>query len=555
MGSIYTIEVPSGHQLKIEANSPDEALGAANAWQPPAAAPMSAGDKAVDAYKGLGTGAIKGTLALGGMVGDLTDLASKGIEKASNAASDALGIERYQRPETPSALNAIPTTESLTQKLTGALGDFYQPKSDYGKATEKVGEFIPGAAAATATGGGTLAGNLTRYAVAPGLATFAADKGLPESDLKPYLTAAAGLASSIPNPSRLVTPFPATAAKQAAVEALRNEGVTSLTAGQQTGNKTLQYLEHAASEGTFGGNRAEAIAREGQHQFTEAAMRRAGAGPDAAPEIIADNQRRLGQGYRDISARNTVQPDNQMVTDIVDAVQRYHFVPGSQQHAMVQGYIDDIIPHINNGSMSGQHYQALRSFLTADAASASDGHLRNALTGIRNALDNTMTRSVSPEDAAAWRQLNREYSAQEVIKKAASRAGEATAEGQITPANLRNTIAGEDRSGYAQGRGQFNELARAGVQAMTPLPNSGTAQRMGALQTLDNALIAIPRGLAGRAVMSAPVQSILANQLMSGALPASPEARRLLIAELLQRTNQPYRGPNLGPLQPSDQTQ
>jgi hypothetical protein len=282
------------------------------------------------------------------------------------------------------------------------------------------------------------------------------------------------------------------------------------------------------------GQGASRIQGEGGRQFTEAATRRAGAGPEATPEILAENQQRLSQGYRDITSRNQITPDNQMVTDIVDSVRRYHFVPDSQQHAMVQGYINDIIPHINNGSMSGQEYQALRSFLTADAKSASDGHLRNALTGIRNALDNAMTRSVSPEDAAAWRNLNRQYSAQEVLKKAASRAGEATLEGQITPANLRNVISGEDRGGYSLGRGQFNELARAGAQVMTPLPNSGTAQRMNAFSFLNSALGGVPQALAGRAIMSRPVQEFLANQLMTGRLPANPTAQQLLLIKALQ---------------------
>jgi len=155
---------------------------------------LSVGDKAVDAYKGLGTGAIKGTLALGGMVGDLTDIGAKGIEKASNFVADKLGVEQYQRPEKPSILNAIPTTESLTNRLKEALGaDFYHPKSDYGKAAEKVGEFVPGAAATAASGGGSLGANVARYAVAPGAATFAADKYLPENEYKPYLTAGAGV--------------------------------------------------------------------------------------------------------------------------------------------------------------------------------------------------------------------------------------------------------------------------------------------------------------------------------------------------------------------------
>jgi len=149
-----------------------------------------------------------------------------------------------------------------------------------------------------------------------------------------------------------------------------------------------------------------------------------------------------------------------------------------------------------------------------------------------------MGRSISPEDQALWQQTRREYAAQKVIEKAASRAGEATSEGQITPANLRNTVAGENRGGYARGEGQFAELARAGANVMTPLPNSGTAQRANAFHLLNSALLGIPQAVGGRVVMSPPVQSYLSNQLMNGALPNSPEARRLLITEMLLKTQQ-----------------
>jgi hypothetical protein len=67
--------------------------------------------------------------------------------------------------------------------------------------------------------------------------------------------------------------------------------------------------------------------------------------------------------------------------------------------------------------------------------------------------------------------------AQKVLEKTASRAGEATAEGQIVPANLRNTVAAENRGAYARGEGEFSGLARAGAGVMAPLPNSGTGQR------------------------------------------------------------------------------
>lgn len=502
--------------------------------------PMSVGEKAMDAYKGLGTGAIKGTLSLGGMVGDLTDLGAKGIEKASNFVADKVGVERYQRPETPSVLNAIPTTESLTKRLKEALGaDFYQPKSDYGKAAERIGEFVPGAAAASATGGGSLAGNMARYAVAPGAATFAAEKYLPESDAKPYLVAGSGLAASLVNPARAITPLPASPARRAAVDILEREGVTSLTAGQRTGNESLRYLESAASAAPMAGHGAARIEAEGGRQFTDAALRRAGTAGEATPEVLAANQRRLGQTFQDLSARNTLIPDNQFIADVTDAVRRYRNVPDSQQRAMLQGYIDDIVPHVNAGGMSGAEYQPMRSMLSADSKSVaqSDPYLSRALAGIRNSLDDAMERSIAqnnPQDMGAWQSARREYQAQKLIEKAASRAGEATLEGQITAPNLRNAIP-KAGGGYARGEGQFDELARAGATVMTPLPNSGTAQRMNAFHILNAGLGGIPQALAGRVLMSDPVQRYLANQLMAGRLPVNAVAQDLALIEALQR--------------------
>lgn len=510
-------------------------------WTKPSEqAPLSVGEKALDAYKGLGTGTIKGTLALGGALGDLTNLGAKGIEKASNYVADKLGVEQYQRPEKPSVLNAIPTTESLTTRLKDALGeDFYKPKSDYGKATERVGEFVPGAVAATLTGGGSTLPNMVRYAVAPGLTTFAAEKVLPETEYKPYLVAGAGLTASLANPSRIITPLPASPARQAAVNVLEREGVTSLTAGQRTGNQALRYLEDASSSAPMAGHGAARIEGEGQRQFTEAALRRAGAAGEATPEVLAANQRRLGQSFEDLSGRNNLVPDNRFIDDVVNAARDYRRVPDSQQRQMVQGYIDDIVEHVNNGHMPGPMYQEMRSRLGNQSKSLqqSDPTLAGTLRDMRNALDDAMERSIAvnnPNDMGTWQTARREYAAQKLIEKAASKAGEATAEGQITPANLRNTIP-KAGGGYARGEGQFDELARAGANVMTPLPNSGTAQRMNALHLLNAGLGGIPQALAGRVVMSAPVQRYLANQLMSGRMPVNAVGQDLALIEALQR--------------------
>lgn len=545
MGSIYTIEVPSGHQLKIEADSSEEALIAANSWHPDQAkeTPVTAYGSAAAAAGGLG----KGTAMLAGLPGDLGDLLNRGIDKGLSA------VGMQPAPLAPNTFGSA----NVQKQMEKVTGEFHKPQNTAEKYIDTAASFVPGAVVAP----GGVVSNAVRYGILPGLASEAAGQAAGEgSAYEPYARAAAGIVAGGINPARAVTPFPATPARQAAVDTLHNEGVTSLTAGQRTGSEPLRYLESAASGATFGGHRATAMEGEAQRQFTEAAMRRAGTGPDATTEVLAANQARLGQQFNELSARNRLNPDAQFLADLNAARRDYANVPASQQRAMVEGYINDIANHVRTtGDIPGAAYQEMRSRLSrqANSLSQSDPTLANALRDTRDALDHAMERSVvqnNPQDFGAWQASRREYSAQKLIEKAASKAGGPTAEGQITPSNLRNTLP-KAGGGYARGEGDFNELARAGEQVMKPLPNSGTAQRMGALQTIDNALIAIPRAAAGRALMSVPVQRILANQLLTGRLPDNAAAQHLLMIQMLQRSDQPYRGPNLGPLQGSGNAQ
>ncbi|MCL5459700.1 hypothetical protein M3M33_13780, partial [Loigolactobacillus coryniformis] len=47
-------------------------------------------------------------------------------------------------------------------------------------------------------------------------------------------------------PARAYTPAPATPERLSQIQSLEREGVTSLTAGQRTGNVNLRYAEDAA---------------------------------------------------------------------------------------------------------------------------------------------------------------------------------------------------------------------------------------------------------------------------------------------------------------------
>jgi hypothetical protein len=103
-----------------------------------------------------------------------------------------------------------------------------------------------------------------------------------------------------------------------------------------------------------------------------------------------------------------------------------------------------------------------------------------------------------------------------------------------------------NRGGYATGQSDFTKLAKAGQAVMTPLPNSGTASRINA-RNLGSGLLAgggaLTAGLpgmiaglvapqvAGRALMSRPVQKYLANQAVQSARDPVKEA---IVAALLR---------------------
>ena len=132
------------------------------------------------------------------------------------------------------------------------------------------------------------------------------------------------------------------------------------------------------------------------------------------------------------------------------------------------------------------------------------------------------------------------------LEKAAAGAGAATAEGNISPAQLRTAVAsGNNRGAYARGQGDLAELTRAGIGVMSPLPNSGTAPR----QWMQNAAATLPAivggasgggvgalagllaaPMAGRALMSSPIQAYLGNQAASkiGLLAQDPATLKAL---------------------------
>ena len=122
------------------------------------------------------------------------------------------------------------------------------------------------------------------------------------------------------------------------------------------------------------------------------------------------------------------------------------------------------------------------------------------------------------------------------VDKAASGTTEAAATGLITPTKLTQAINSMKRGSYVRGRGDFAELARAGNAIMKPFQDSGTATRAmvrgvpafiagvlgGGFHPAGAAAAVAGPYLAGKALMTGPVQRYLTNQMLAQNTRAGP---------------------------------
>lgn len=550
------------HSLTIHADAP--------AW----ITPRTWSGTALDLLQSGATGIEKGAIGAVGAPSDIAHLAGQGYAKVLAYGRSKLGLDPVPVDlDNPYDFTKLAQSSALTKGFEAAAGPMYEPQTTAGQYAQTIGEFVPtlatggaGAAGEAASAapavGRTIAakvadlvattatgtGSAVAKAVLPGAGSELAGQYTQGTAAEPYARAIGALAGGGLNSavSRAVTPMSIDPARLAAVQALKDEGVTSLTAGQVTGSKTLRNLESQTAEIPFGGGRAAEMDATSKAQFNKAVMGRMGSTADnALPENFAPAKAAIGNSFDDLSSRNTLQVDPQFHADLKSTLDQYGDVLPSERKPQVYNILSDILDQTqrNGGAMSGDMYQATRSRLGqyAQMAKTSDPEFAGTMKGFQSALDDAMTRSISPEDAAAWHQARGQYSASKVIEKAATGAGENAALGNISPAQLRSAAVVGRRAGYATGSGPFDDLARAGSAVMSPLPNSGTAGRITALSLLGGgsgsgaaiggftggpigAVVGTAAGLAtpaiaSRVLMSRPMQAYLKNQVLPRAAP------------------------------------
>jgi len=340
--------------------------------------------------------------------------------------------------------------------------------------------------------------------------------------------------------------------RQRLVEVLDAEGVP-LTAGERTGSKPLMKTEQVLGQtpGSAGGIASDVA--EQQAAINRAVARKAGLDTDTLTTEVVNHHmyKVLGPEIDRLATNNTMQITPAFQQTVRDV--RTNLV-GMKSNAAVE--IKDLLNGFDNKiqtdpvtgakTMPGKFYQSLMSDF-GDAIKGAQGSTRGELIKVRDGIRTQMESSMLPQDAALWRELNRKYANAALIQDAINAPGAGTAEGNISPLQLRQGINQSLGSGaYGEGKGDLNDMAHAGQSVLRKPPDSGspagiainalmkgiplaTGAAGGYLQGLEGftAGLAVPAAIGtlmrGRipGTEFSPGQSYLSNRVASGLSPAS----------------------------------
>lgn len=414
-----------------------------------------------------------------------------------------------------------------------------------------------GVVARMATPGSVTAGAAQALAQQPVMQAVsgAIGGGVGEATDSPMLGAAAAMATPLAASAarRVVSPVAMSLTpEEARRAALATQAGIELTPGQMTGSRPLQAMESSLAQLPFSASRQNAIYDAQRTGFNRAALARAGVNADrVSPDVIDGAFRNLGQRFDDIAARiGQVNIDQQFGQDVARTAQEYGRRLPTDVSPVFQSYMDDIAPMIRaaaqgqNPQVDGRTFQNISSNIaTAARRARARPELADALTGLRDALDDAMERSAqmganpgTPRIAGAGGQANniadelretrRQYRNLLAIDEAAGAGTQADrAAGNLSFGAMRSAIDRQDPRGFARGRGDMADIAQIGDFLAQKIPNSGTPERMAAMRVAQGGMGA--GGMFGGGMMMG-ADPMTAGLMAGGSLAMPPIVQALM---------------------------
>lgn len=305
-----------------------------------------------------------------------------------------------------------------------------------------------------------------------------------DRDVLPSAGVGAGIAAALPVAGRIVSPLTDHLSGEARRLAgvLQKEGV-KLTPAQSMGSRGMRYVE-TTLENLPGGGASRAASEAQQQQFNRAVLKRAGIDADVAdPTTIDDAFARMGTEYDNLYLSTPVRTDKQLIADTSKVLGEYMRRTAPHQRVPLVGTIVRDVLQTSNvtrggaGQYTGEQMQSLRSELAdmSKTMANSDPAVSQAAQGLLDAFSKAYERSAPAGSLKTLQGLDRRYSNLKDIQKALEGADTT---GNITGPRLRQAVQQSSKgNNYVRGKGDLNDLSRAGSQFLRKPPDSGTAQR------------------------------------------------------------------------------
>lgn len=296
-------------------------------------------------------------------------------------------------------------------------------------------------------------------------------------------------------------------------------------AGQVSQSPTAKVAASAGKYLPFSGyasaarRQQEAVNRAVSKTFGEDA-------PKLTDDVMHRARQKLSKQFEEIYDRNAVPIDERGARRLLEIERSASRRLTNDETQVLRNQLDDILDNAEDGVLTGQKYQAVR---TALRKAEGNDKLGMAVRELRQALDDVAAGAVGQEDAAALKALRSQWANFRTVEQALKQV--AGAGGDIRLASLWPLI----RKGSTK---EMRELARMGQTLLKdPIGDSGTAQR-----SLIYNLLMGGVGLSNPAIVPA-----LAKTAVGGAT-IGRVANSNALARLLARENRGVPATKLGAL-------
>lgn len=193
-------------------------------------------------------------------------------------------------------------------------------------------------------------------------------------------------------------------------------------------------------------------------------------------QVYAAAKQRQSDQFNELTARNSLNVTGslmQRLTSVADDARMAGDQVANQVDSAIQALYAQAVTGPNGVTIPGTAYQALDSQL--GNIMRGGGTSAHYVGRVQQAIREAMDQSISPDDAAAWRQLRTEYGNRKTLEPLVSNSNDGPISPQRVMGAVTNTRSAKERMASGT-RGELGELARIGQRMKEP-PSSGTSER------------------------------------------------------------------------------